>query len=131
VFQFGDLVPELTIAENVDCRFMLAGARKRDTRTAVLDLLGRLGIAELPDRPPGPRLGRTGPARGCRPRLRAPARRGLRDEPTGALDQSSGALVLRRDGHHLPGTRYSVVLVTHEESVPPWPDRRLHMSTAS
>lgn len=127
VFQFGDLVPELTIEENVALPLLLAGARKKQTRPAVLDLLGRLGIAELADRRPA--LVSGGQAQ------RAAVARALvhqpsvvfADEPTGALDQASGELVLGEMVSICRERGTAVVLVTHDPAVAAVADRRLHL----
>ena len=52
LFQFGQLVAELTAAENVALPLLLAGTGRREARTAALTWLERLGVAELADAGP-------------------------------------------------------------------------------
>ena len=46
IFQFGDLVPELTLVENVMLPLLLAGRRRDQARRAALETLDALGVAE-------------------------------------------------------------------------------------
>lgn len=50
VFQFGDLVPELTLRENAELPLRLLGTKPGAARRRALDLLDRLGVAEVADR---------------------------------------------------------------------------------
>lgn len=123
VFQFGDLVPELTVAENVELPLRLLGTRRTEARRSAEELMAVLGIAELADR----RLhevsgGQAQRAAVARALVHRPAVV-LADEPTGALDTEAGELVLEA----LVGTARergsAVVIVTHEMSVAAWADR--------
>jgi len=53
LFQFGQLVAELTAAENVALPLLLAGTKRSEARTAALAWLERLGVESLADSPPG------------------------------------------------------------------------------
>jgi putative ABC transport system ATP-binding protein len=117
LFQFGQLVAELTAAENAALPLLLAGARRRAARTAAVAWLERLGVAELADVLPGEMSGgeqqRTAMARALvtEPRVL------FADEPTGALDTLAGEQVL---GHLVRLAREqgtTVVLVTHDARV--------------
>lgn len=117
LFQFGQLVPELTVAENVALPLMLGGTGRRQARTAALTWLDRLGVAQLADELPGEVSGgeqqRTALARSLvtEPRVL------FADEPTGALDTLAGEQVLDQliRVAHDQGT--SVVIVTHDARV--------------
>ena len=50
VFQFGDLVPELTVVENVELPARLLGAKPRAARASALEMLERLDVVDLADR---------------------------------------------------------------------------------
>lgn len=52
VFQYGELLPELTIEENTALPLRLAGQRKRPALQAAAEVLDRLGMAELRERRP-------------------------------------------------------------------------------
>ncbi|MFD4993868.1 ABC transporter ATP-binding protein [Cellulosimicrobium cellulans] len=123
VFQFGDLVPELTVVENVELPLRLLGTRRREARSAALGQLDLLGIADLADR----RLvevsgGQAQRAAVARALVHRPAVV-LADEPTGALDTVAGELVLEALVGAARDTRTAVLLVTHEAGVAAWADR--------
>lgn len=94
VFQFGELVPELSLADNVALPLMLQGQRRRHVRSECLALLDRLGVGDVADHRPGQVSGgqmqRAAIARALihRPSVV------LADEPTGALDTSAGLLAM-------------------------------------
>ena len=50
MFQFGELVPELTVLENVELPLRLAGSSLRDARRRAQTLLEELGVAEHADK---------------------------------------------------------------------------------
>jgi len=50
LFQFGQLVSEMTAAENVALPLLLGGARRRPAQATALQWLARLGVEELADR---------------------------------------------------------------------------------
>jgi putative ABC transport system ATP-binding protein len=125
VFQFGQLVPELSAIENIALPLLLAGVRRRDALTTARTWLDQLRLSELEARRPGELSG--GEAQ-CVALARAMvARPGVvfADEPTGSLDSLSGELVmdLLVDTARREGT--TVVLVTHEPRVAAYADREI------
>jgi putative ABC transport system ATP-binding protein len=94
VFQFFNLLPALTVAENVALPLVLAGARRKRTDAAVSEALERVGIANLSHRSPSTLSGgqqqRAAIARAI---VRRPAIV-LADEPTGNLDSTTGRDIL-------------------------------------
>jgi len=127
VFQFGDLVPELTVVENVELPLRLLGTARVKARRRATDLLGLLGIAELGDR----RLhevsgGQAQRAAVARALVHEPAVV-LADEPTGALDTVAGEQVLEALVGASKETGAAVLLVTHEMSVAAWAERDVQM----
>ena len=126
VFQFFNLIANLTIADNVELPGLLAGLSPRDARSRRRELLDDLGIAELAARSraasPGGQQQRVAIARAL---INRPAVL-LADEPTGNLDSQSAREVLgllRR--HHEHGQ--TIVLVTHDARVASAADRVIHM----
>ena len=126
VFQFFNLIANLTIADNVELPGLLAGLSPRDARSRRRELLDDLGIAELagsvPSRVSGGQQQRVAIARAL---INRPAVL-LADEPTGNLDSQSAREVLgllRR--HHERGQ--TIVLVTHDARVASAADRVIHM----
>lgn len=125
VFQFGQLVPELSAEENVALPLLLGGARRAPAIDAARAWFPRLGLDGLERRRSGELSGgqaqRVALARG----LVAEPRVLFADEPTGALDSLTGEHVMdllvgeaRRQGT-------TVVLVTHEARVAAYADREV------
>ncbi|HEX3797015.1 MAG TPA: ABC transporter ATP-binding protein [Acidimicrobiales bacterium] len=125
VFQFGQLVPELTAEENVALPLLLGGIRREDALRQARSWFGRLELEGLERH-------RTGEMSGGQSQRVALAR-GLvakpdvlfADEPTGSLDSLSGELVMdlligaaREQGS-------TVILVTHEARVAAYADREV------
>jgi putative ABC transport system ATP-binding protein len=116
VFQFFNLLDDLTVLDNVLLPAQLAGARGGAARGRATELLDTLGIARHADAYPGRLSGgekqRVAVARALvnRPALL------LADEPTGALDSAAGADV-RRLLADLHATGQTIVLVTHDEDL--------------
>jgi putative ABC transport system ATP-binding protein len=125
VFQFGQLVPELTAQENVALPLLLAGTARTTAMSAAREWFGRLGLDGLERRRSGELSGgqaqRVALARGLvsRPQVL------FADEPTGALDSLTGEQVmdLLTAAAREQGT--SVVLVTHEPRVAAYADREV------
>jgi putative ABC transport system ATP-binding protein len=126
VFQFFNLIANLTVADNVELPGLLAGLSPREARGRRRELLDDLGIAEVagsvPSRMSGGQQQRVAIARAL---INRPAVL-LADEPTGNLDSQSTREVLallRR--HHDRGQ--TIVLVTHDARVASAADRVIHM----
>jgi putative ABC transport system ATP-binding protein len=125
VFQFGQLVPELTAEENIALPLLLAGTRRNDALAAARPWYERLGLDGLEQRRSGELSG--GEAQ------RVALARGLvttpevlfADEPTGSLDSLAGEHVmdLLVAAAHDQGT--TVILVTHEPRVAAYADREV------
>jgi putative ABC transport system ATP-binding protein len=114
VFQFFDLLPTLTVAENVELPLLLD--HRRDKDGAVPALLERLGIghraAHLPSQLSGGEMQRAAIARALvtGPQLL------LADEPTGNLDSATGEIVLDALLEAVADAGVALVLVTHDEA---------------
>src|SRR5699024_1409800 len=123
VFQFGDLIPELTIAENVELPLRLTGARSRRARRRAIAMLERLEIGEYAhQRISEVSGGQTQRAAVARALVHSPAVV-LADEPTGALDTTAGELVLEALVGAARESGTAVLLVTHELRVASWASR--------
>lgn len=117
VFQFGDLVPELTIVENVGLPLELLGRSRREARRAALALLDELGVADVADQ-------RTGAVSGGQAQRAAVARAlvheprvVLADEPTGSLDTVTAEAVLDAMNHLVTRLGAALLVVTHDNVV--------------
>jgi putative ABC transport system ATP-binding protein len=125
VFQFGQLVPELTAEENVALPLLLGGARRTDALRAAAPWFDRLDLNGMQQRRSGELSGgqaqRVALARGlvARPNLL------FADEPTGSLDSLTGeqTMDLLSSAARQQGT--TVVLVTHEPRVAAYADREV------
>jgi putative ABC transport system ATP-binding protein len=122
VFQFGDLIPELSLRENVELPLRLL--RRRGSADG---LLQELEIADVADRRPAEVSG--GQAQ------RAAVARALvhdpavvfADEPTGALDSIAGELVLDALTAAARRRNTAVVLVTHDARTAAYADRTVFL----
>ncbi|MGY1436510.1 ABC transporter ATP-binding protein [Streptomyces reniochalinae] len=127
LFQFGQLVEELTAAENAALPLLLTGRGRKEARTAALEWLDRLGAADVADvRPPRMSGGQQQLCAAARALVTAP-RVLFADEPTGALDQLTGEKLL---GHLVRAAREqgtSVLLVTHSPGIAAYADRELSL----
>jgi putative ABC transport system ATP-binding protein len=125
VFQFGQLVPELTAEENVALPLLLAGARRGEALRKAREWFGRLGLDGLEGHRSGEMSGgeaqRVALARG----LVAGPEILFADEPTGSLDSlaGEGVMYLLTAAARDQGT--TVVLVTHEPRVAAYADREI------
>ncbi|GAA3266334.1 ABC transporter ATP-binding protein [Dactylosporangium vinaceum] len=125
VFQFGQLVPELTVEENVALPLLLGGARRGEALREARGWLERLGLGGLQRRRSGELSGgqaqRVALARGMinRPRVL------FADEPTGSLDSLTGELVMDLLVAAAREHGTTVVLVTHEPRVAVYADREV------
>ncbi|MEO8286610.1 MAG: ABC transporter ATP-binding protein [Chloroflexota bacterium] len=128
VFQFFNLIPTLTAAENIELALALVEGDGSRQRGESIDLLGLVGLKErahhFPSQLSGGEQQRVAIARALatRPPLI------LCDEPTGNLDAATGQQVLQviRDLNEQEGS--TVLLVTHNTAIAPIADRvvRLH-----
>jgi putative ABC transport system ATP-binding protein len=125
VFQFGQLVPELSAAENVALPLLLGGMRRAAALAEAGLWFDRLGLTGLERRRSGELSGgqaqRVALARGRvgRPEIL------FADEPTGSLDSVTGEQVMDHlvDAARAAGT--TVILVTHEPRVAAYADREV------
>lgn len=94
LFQFGQVVPEMTAQENVALPLLLSGVRRREAMTAARAWLDRFGVADLADqRPPQMSGGQAQRVAVSRAMVTEPQVL-FADEPTGALDTLAGEQVL-------------------------------------
>jgi putative ABC transport system ATP-binding protein len=131
VFQFHNLIPTLSAAENVQIPMIGRGVGRRDRERRARALLDEVGLAGRADAAPttlsGGERQRVAIARALanEPQLL------LADEPTGALDSETGAQIVRlllalRDQRGM-----TVLLVTNDPSVSQTADRVLRLRDGS
>ena len=123
VYQADNLLPFLTVAENVGLQLALTGTTAAADRP--LDLLDQLGLADVADRLPdqlsGGQRQRAAVARAVvhRPEVI------LADEPTGALDAANAAGVLDLLLEAQREINATLVMVTHDRGAASRMDRRI------
>ncbi|MDG4824188.1 ABC transporter ATP-binding protein [Asanoa sp. WMMD1127] len=125
LFQFGQLVAELTAAENVALPLLLAGTGRREARTAALAWLDRLGVAEVADARPGEMSGGQQQRCAVARALVTEPRVLFADEPTGALDSHTSEALLGELVRLARDQRTTVLLVTHDVQVAAYADREV------
>ncbi|MET7289626.1 ABC transporter ATP-binding protein [Streptomyces sp. NPDC005573] len=125
VFQFGQLVPELTCVENVALPLRLNGTSRKEAEKAALVWLERLEVDDLARKRPGEVSGGQGQRVAVARALVTGPRVLFADEPTGALDSLNGERVMELLTDAARSTRAAVVLVTHEARVAAWSDREI------
>ena len=122
IFQQYNLIPKLTVRENVELPLLYAGVPAEERRSRAVEALERVGLADkqknLPSQLSGGQQQRVSIARA----LAGDPSVILADEPTGALDSRTGREVLgflkklNREGD-------TVVLITHDNSIAVKADR--------
>jgi putative ABC transport system ATP-binding protein len=125
VFQFGQLVPELTVVDNVALPLLLGRVKRKEAYRQAVAWLDRLELADLRDR-------RTGELSGGQAQRVAIARALVTgpkvvfaDEPTGSLDSLTGEKVMDLMVGLVREEGTTVVLVTHDARVAACADREI------
>ena len=125
VFQFGQLVPELTVADNIALPLLLNGVSRKTAYAKANAWLPRLRLAGLGARRTGELSGGEAQRVALARALVAQPKVLFADEPTGSLDTLTGEMVMdllvsiaREEGS-------TVVLVTHDARVAAYADREV------
>ncbi|MFD4028144.1 ABC transporter ATP-binding protein [Streptomyces sp. NPDC058576] len=129
VFQAFNLLPSLTVEQNVLLPLRLAGQRQDRRRAAAV--LAQVGLADKARRRPAELSGGQ--------QQRVAVARALvtgpdvvfADEPTGALDTGTAAEVLGLLRHAVDSAGATVVMVTHDPAAAAWADRVLFLADGS
>ncbi|MQA77325.1 MAG: ATP-binding cassette domain-containing protein [Streptosporangiales bacterium] len=128
VFQFGQLVAELTAAENVALPLLLSGVRRGPARTTARQWLDRFGVGDLADSRPGAVSGGQQQRIAMARALVTEPRVLFADEPTGALDSLAGEQALEHLLRVARDQETTIVLVTHDTRVAAYGDREVVLS---
>ncbi len=125
IFQFFNLIPTLTLRENVTLPAELAGRSNQELRARADDLLARVGLAgredDFPDELSGGEQQRVAIARAIvqKPDVL------LADEPTGNLDRATGETVMQLLNTLRGELGTLLILVTHSHRLASQADRIL------
>jgi putative ABC transport system ATP-binding protein len=123
IFQFFNLLPTLSAAENVALPLLLDGKRIEDYASRIDELLDLVGLGDRKDHRPDQLSGgeqqRVAIARAfvTEPKIV------LADEPTGNLDSRSGTVVLELLQRTCKDLNATVVMVTHDPRAASYADR--------
>ena len=127
VFQFFNLLPSLTAAENVLLPALIARDSGHEMRERVIELLGKVGLADRADHLPSELSGGQQQRVSIARALLLEPELVLADEPTGNLDRRSSREILgllrdlvEREGH-------TIVMVTHDPTAAAVADRVLFL----
>ncbi|MEU8260539.1 ABC transporter ATP-binding protein [Micromonospora sp. NPDC048999] len=127
LFQFGQVVPELTAIENVTLPLQLGGARYRDAAVRAQRLLDRLDIGNLGGKRPGEMSGGQQQRVALARALVTEPEVLFADEPTGALDTLAGEQVMIELVRLARDHGTTVLVVTHNAQVAAYADREITM----
>lgn len=125
LFQFGQLVGELSAAENVALPLLLGGQTRSEAHAVAMGQLDRLGVADVADARPGETSGGQQQRIAAARALVTQPKVLFADEPTGALDALSGEHLLGELVQSVRKDSMTVVIVTHEPSVAAYADREV------
>ena len=127
VLQFGQLVPDLAIVDNVALPLLLDGHEVAAARTAARAWLDRVQLGGQAEAEPGElSAGQAQRAAVARALITGPALV-LADEPTGSTDQAGGRLLLDLLIGAVRDQGAAMVLVTHDNTVAARADREVRL----
>jgi putative ABC transport system ATP-binding protein len=127
VFQFGQLIPELTALDNVALPLLLAGTDRARARALAGEWLERFGVRGQQDLRPGEMSGGQAQRTALARALVTGPRVVFADEPTGALDSLSGEQVMTALVHTARESGTAVLLITHDAQVAAYADREVQL----
>jgi putative ABC transport system ATP-binding protein len=128
VFQFGQLVPELTAADNIAMPLILNRVSRRTAYRKAEAWLERLELGGLGGRRTGELSGGQAQRVAIGRALVAQPKVLFADEPTGSLDSVTGRKVMDLLVEIVGEERATVVLVTHDAQVAGYADRQITVS---
>jgi putative ABC transport system ATP-binding protein len=125
IFQFGQLLPDLTAIDNVSIPLLLRGTKRRDALRTARSWLDRLGLAGMEDKRPAALSGGQAQRVAIARALVNEPRIIFADEPTGSLDSLSAenVMTIMLDIVREMGT--TVVIITHDPRTAAYADREV------
>jgi putative ABC transport system ATP-binding protein len=125
VFQFGQLVPDLTALENVSLPLRLGGVSRTESARRSQIWLERMDLTEVASSHPSDLSGGEAQRVAVARAMVAEPRVIFADEPTGSLDSLNGEMVMDLLVAAARQGGAAVVLVTHEPRVAAYADREV------
>ncbi|WP_445524551.1 ABC transporter ATP-binding protein [Streptomyces cyslabdanicus] len=127
VFQFGQLIPELTVVDNVALPLMLAGAARGAAREQAGVWLERFGVREQEAARPGELSGGQAQRVALARALVTGPKVVFADEPTGALDSLASEQVMTALVGAAREAGAAVLLITHDAQTAAYADREVRL----
>ncbi|HUR01915.1 MAG TPA: ABC transporter ATP-binding protein [Nonomuraea sp.] len=127
VFQFGQLLPELPAEENVALPLMLGDVPRDRAVQQARDWFGPLGLQGMETRRPGELSGGQAQRVAIARALVSKPAVVFADEPTGALDQTTGQETMRLLVEATKHNGACLIVVTHDPNVAGWCDRTVEV----
>lgn len=125
VFQFGQLIPELTALDNVALPLLLSGTGRRPAEHQAGEWLERFGVRGQADLRPGEMSGGQGQRVALARALVTGPKAVFADEPTGALDSLAGEQVMTALVHAARESATAILLITHDAQIAAYADREV------
>ncbi|MEU9064925.1 ABC transporter ATP-binding protein [Streptomyces sp. NPDC048430] len=125
VFQFGQLIPELTALDNVALPLLLAGTRRGPAHQKAREWLERFGVRGQAGLRPGEMSGGQSQCVALARALVTEPKAVFADEPTGALDSLAGEQVMTALVHTAREIGTAVLLITHDAQIAAYADREV------
>jgi putative ABC transport system ATP-binding protein len=125
VFQFGQLLPDLSARDNVSIPLLLAGHGRRVALRAATAQLDRLGLGGIEEKLPGELSGGQAQRVAIARALVGNPRVLFADEPTGSLDSLAAENVLSTLLELVRSSGTTVVLITHDPRTAAYADREV------
>jgi putative ABC transport system ATP-binding protein len=127
VLQFGQLVPELTGADNVALPLLLDGHDRAQARRLATEWLERCGADDLVNTPPAEMSGGQAQRVAVARSLITSPRLVLADEPTGSLDSLGGRALLDLLLGETTRIGAALIVVTHDNTVAARAEREIRL----
>ncbi|MER6159116.1 ABC transporter ATP-binding protein [Streptomyces sp. NPDC001868] len=125
VFQFGQLIPELTAVDNVALPLLLAGMARKEARERAGEWLERFGVRGQEEQRPGEMSGGQAQRVSLARALVTAPKAVFADEPTGALDSLASEQVMAALTHAARESGTAVLLITHDAQTAAYADREV------
>jgi len=125
VFQFGQLLPDLTAVDNVSVPLLLAGMKRREAIARAKASLDRLGLADMRKQLPGELSGGQAQRVAVARALVTNPSVLFADEPTGSLDSLAAEQVMNALLDLVKASGTTVVIITHDPRTAAYADREV------
>lgn len=125
VFQYGQLLPDLSAVDNVTIPLLLAGVSRREARRRADSWLDRLGLAECSRKLPAQLSGGQAQQVAAARALATKPTMIFADEPTGSLDSLAAETVMLALTEAARDANTAVILTTHDPRTAAYADREV------